>query len=202
MWLELVSPCDGWSALPPLSCAADSQKIGSAPFAAATPASLASRCAGTSPMTSLSVSSCPSSCSSMAVAGCRATSKRTMLRVLLWVRQFSSRITLCYLTSVTACSTNLRVCSVDYRLAPEHVFPSAHTDCLKVAQQLACDTACCSGIILAGDSAGGNIAAATARKFRGGGAPLLGQLLIYPVTDCVTCAYPPSNAWDLLQVTP
>ncbi len=80
------------------------------------------------------------------------------------------------------------VVSVDYRLAPEHKFPEPLDDCV-AATCWAVEHACEFGAdptrtVLAGDSAGGNLAAAAALRLRDeGGPPLCGQLLIYPVTD-------------------
>lgn len=79
------------------------------------------------------------------------------------------------------------VVSVDYRLAPEHPFPAAADDCLAVLRLLAeqgnafaIDPA---RIVVAGDSAGGNLAAVTALRARDeGGPPIEGQILAYPVT--------------------
>jgi acetyl esterase len=68
--------------------------------------------------------------------------------------------------------------AVDYRRAPEHVFPAAHDDCFAVAKALI-DRALMK-FYVGGDSAGGNLAAATAQKFR---QHISGQFLIYPATD-------------------
>lgn len=75
-----------------------------------------------------------------------------------------------------------RVVSVDYRLAPEHPYPAAFDDCMTVVRQLNKDPAV-GRIAVAGDSAGGNIAAAIAIACRDEGIPLSAQLLIYPALD-------------------
>jgi acetyl esterase len=80
------------------------------------------------------------------------------------------------------------VASVDYRLAPEHKFPAGLDDCVFVTRWLAEHAAELNGdvgrLAVAGDSAGGNLAAAAALRIRDEGGPALcGQLLIYPVTD-------------------
>jgi len=80
------------------------------------------------------------------------------------------------------------VVSVDYRLAPEHKFPAGLDDCVfatRWAAQHAADLEADAGrMAIAGDSAGGNLAAAAALRLRDEGGPALrGQLLIYPVTD-------------------
>jgi acetyl esterase/lipase len=87
------------------------------------------------------------------------------------------------------------VVSVDYRLAPEHKFPAPLDDCVFAtrwsAQHAAELSADGSRVALAGDSAGGNLAAATALRLRDEGGPVLrGQLLVYPVTDYHTPGTP------------
>lgn len=80
------------------------------------------------------------------------------------------------------------VVSPDYRLAPEHPFPAAVEDCADTLTWMN-DVASTIGIdprriLVAGDSAGGNLAAVLALMARDGAVPgVVGQVLIYPVTD-------------------
>jgi len=80
------------------------------------------------------------------------------------------------------------VVSVDYRLAPEHKYPAGLDDCVFATRWIADHAGELEGdaqrLVVGGDSAGGHFAAAAALRLRDqGGPPLVGQLLIYPVTD-------------------
>jgi len=81
-----------------------------------------------------------------------------------------------------------RVIAVDYRMAPEHMFPAAVDDSA-AATKYVFDNATALGIdankiAVGGDSAGGNLAAVMALMARDGTLPPLAfQLLIYPATD-------------------
>jgi acetyl esterase len=73
-----------------------------------------------------------------------------------------------------------RVAAVGYRLAPEHPFPAAVDDCWTVTRW-AFDQA--PRVAVAGDSAGGNLAAVIALRARDAGLQLSHQALVYPVID-------------------
>ncbi|KQX18697.1 MULTISPECIES: alpha/beta hydrolase [unclassified Sphingomonas] len=79
------------------------------------------------------------------------------------------------------------VISVDYRLAPEHVFPAAVDDAVAAVEavlaragELGIDP---GRIVVGGDSAGGSLAAVAAQAAAKAGLALAGQLLICPSTD-------------------
>lgn len=76
------------------------------------------------------------------------------------------------------------VVSLDYRLAPEHTFPTAHNDAVDALQWLAQNAASLgldpSRIAIGGDSAGGTLTASTAIAARDAGIALKLQLMFYP----------------------
>lgn len=77
--------------------------------------------------------------------------------------------------------------AIDYRLAPEHVFPAAVEDAAAAYRALLAKGVAPQRIVLAGDSAGGGLALATLVMLRDTGAPLpAAALLISPWAD-LTC---------------
>ncbi|MCH8142929.1 MAG: alpha/beta hydrolase [Proteobacteria bacterium] len=80
------------------------------------------------------------------------------------------------------------VVSVDYRLAPEHVFPAAVDDAYAATCWVADNQAALNGngkIAVCGESSGGNLAAVVCLKARDEAGPQIDfQLLLYPVVDC------------------
>jgi acetyl esterase len=85
--------------------------------------------------------------------------------------------------------TGCAVLLVDYRLAPEYRFPTAVDDSWAalrwVDEHLEDIAGARVPLIVAGDSAGGNLAAVVAQRAKARGGPALDlQVLVYPVTDC------------------
>lgn len=85
------------------------------------------------------------------------------------------------LARVIANRSNCAVLAIDYRRAPEHNYPSAVEDCWEVVNWAARKFA---RIAVGGDSAGGNLAAAVARRATNSGITLALQALVYPVLEC------------------
>ena len=77
------------------------------------------------------------------------------------------------------------VVSVEYRLAPEHPYPAALDDCETVTRWALANAGrfglSAASVAIAGESAGGNLSACLALRFReAGDVSLAGQVLIYP----------------------
>ena len=88
------------------------------------------------------------------------------------------------------------VVSVDYRLAPEHKFPAQHDDAFAAYKWATMNAASMNGdparVALAGESAGGNLAVATAIAARDSGATMpLAVISVYPIAqpDTMTESY-------------
>jgi len=78
----------------------------------------------------------------------------------------------------------VRALSIDYRLAPEHPYPAALDDAVAAYEWLLAGGIKPARIVVAGDSAGGNLALALLLRLRDAGTPLpAGAVLLSPVTD-------------------
>jgi acetyl esterase len=87
------------------------------------------------------------------------------------------------------------VVSVGYRLAPEHPYPAGLDDCEAVTRWSLANASSFEvsplSVVLAGESAGGNLATAVALRMRDtGDPPVAGQVLVYPCTDGPSALYP------------
>ena len=86
-----------------------------------------------------------------------------------------------------AIETGAVVVSVDYRRPPETRFPGAFEDAFAavggISERIAELGGDANALGVAGDSAGGNLAATTAIACRDAGIKLAAQLLVYPVVD-------------------
>jgi cation diffusion facilitator CzcD-associated flavoprotein CzcO/acetyl esterase/lipase len=92
------------------------------------------------------------------------------------------------LARLLAQRTDCAVALVDYRLAPEHPYPAAIEDAWAALAWIAANLDQIAEddvpLIVAGDSAGGNLAAVVSQRARVGGPEIALQVLVYPVTDC------------------
>ncbi len=84
-------------------------------------------------------------------------------------------------TAWLAKESGVAVFALQYRLAPEHPYPAGLDDCVAAVRALRAQGL---RVIIGGDSAGGNLAIATALRLREAGEELpLGLMLVCPVTD-------------------
>ena len=84
----------------------------------------------------------------------------------------------------------------DYRLAPEHPYPAAPDDCHAAYRGLLAEGVDPKNIVLAGDSAGGNLALVTLCRVRAAGEPLPAcAVLLSPALDC-TMESPSMTTFD------
>jgi len=91
---------------------------------------------------------------------------------------FGSLNTHRHLVSRLAAAAGITGFSIDYRLAPEHQLPAALDDALAAYRWLVGQGLTGNRIVLVGDSAGGNLAAATALRLREAKLPRPGGLLL------------------------
>jgi len=103
-------------------------------------------------------------------------------------------------------STGAVVVSVGYRLAPENPYPAGLDDCDAVTRWAVANASRFDvppqSVVVAGESAGGNLAAAVALRLRDAGdASLAGQVLIYPVLDNATASYESREAFAGLIIS-
>lgn len=101
--------------------------------------------------------------------------------------------------------TGAVVVSVEYRLAPEHPFPAGLDDCEAVTRWAVANAArfavAPGAVVVAGESAGGNLAAAVALRLRqAGDVTLAGQVLVYPAV-AGSEEYPSRAAFDGLVIS-
>jgi cation diffusion facilitator CzcD-associated flavoprotein CzcO/acetyl esterase/lipase len=92
------------------------------------------------------------------------------------------------LARLLARRTDCAVVLVDYRLAPEHPYPTAVEDAWAALRWVTANIEQIAGadvpLIVAGDSAGANLAAVISQRAREAGPAIALQVLVYPVTDC------------------
>lgn len=128
---------------------------------------------------------------------CKPEKKEQSLKTLLLIQgggwAFARSNAYRPLAAVLAKELRCAVVCVDFRLAPEHPYPAGLDDCFQAYQWLRQNAgsfgACPDTIIVMGDSAGGNLAAAlvltcTERKVK----KPESLVMVYPMTDISPCA--------------
>lgn len=111
----------------------------------------------------------------------------------------SARTTHAELLARLAVESGTRVVGPDYRLAPEHPFPAQRDDALAVFDALVAGGIAPGDIVLAGDSAGGNLALVVAMALRDRGGPQPAALaLVSPWIDLTMpgATYETNAAYD------
>jgi acetyl esterase len=103
-------------------------------------------------------------------------------------------------TELAHCA-DVAVISVGYRLAPEHPYPAGVDDCESVVRWAVDNSArlgvATNRVVVAGESAGGNLATAVALRLRDDpSVSLAGQVLIYPALDLASSSYPSRQDCD------
>lgn len=99
-----------------------------------------------------------------------------------------------WLVSHLARATGRRALALDYRLAPEHPFPAALEDCLVAYRWLVSNGTLPQQIVIAGDSADGNLTLTTMLALRDNGEPLpAAGVCLSPVTDLAGTGGPESG---------
>ena len=93
------------------------------------------------------------------------------------------------------------VISVEYRLAPEHPYPAGLDDCERITRWALANAsrfgASPDKVVVAGESAGGNLSAAVTLRLRDtAGPPLAGQVLMYPGVDGFDRRHPSQEQFD------
>lgn len=106
------------------------------------------------------------------------------------------------LTGHLARRCHARVFVPDYRLAPEHPFPAGLDDAVAAYRALLAKGIAPGNIVVAGDSAGGGLAVATALRLRGSGQPLPRALVLFSPLADLTREYPDTLPRGEVMLTP
>jgi acetyl esterase/lipase len=107
------------------------------------------------------------------------------------------------LTGHLAAHCGARVFAADYRLAPEHPFPAALDDAVAAWRGLQGEGRDAGAIAIAGDSAGGGLAVATALRLRELGEPLPRALVLFsPWVDLSLDQLPPAPPGEVMLTLP
>lgn len=101
------------------------------------------------------------------------------------------------LVAYLAQKMGIRGLMVDYRLAPDHPFPAALDDCVTAYHWLLKQGIGAQNIVVAGDSAGGNLTLTTMMKLRDSGDPLpAAAACLSPLANCADKRNPPEGFND------